>query len=189
MTGNEQVSAKVEWLRRRGVAAAPDRHPLRTAECPSLGALARGRLSEQERRHVGGCRHCRSVRRAAVQTRFAAAPAVGAIAAAIAVGVLLSGWRQPAPARFTAPAVRVSEPAPRAIEANWPSPLRLRPPGVRLPAPAERSLPTIRPLERFHPPERVTAPVPVAALGFPEPPALDPAPAPDVVGLLGLRVL
>ena len=190
MIGKERMTAEIAWMRRRGIAAAPERHPLRTPECPPLGALARERLTDAQRRHVASCRHCRSVREAAAQPRVSAAAALGGIAAALVIGLSWSSWRQPAPERFAAPEVQVAEPAPRAIEADWPEPLNLRSPGVRLPAPRTvPALPQIRPLERFHPPERGAAPVPVAALGGPSPPALEPAPPPDVVGMLGLRVL
>jgi hypothetical protein len=188
MTGNEHVTAELSWLRRRSVGAAPERHPLRTPQCPPLGALAEDRLSDEQRRHVARCRHCRGVQRADAETRTA--PAAAAIAAALVMGALLAGWRHPAPERFAAPRLEAVQPAPRAVEAQWPAPLRLRPPGVRLPAPEPAlPLPVIRPLERFHPPERTTTPMPVAALNAPGAPALAPEPAPDVVALLGLRVL
>ena len=188
MSGNEHVTAELAWFRRRSIGAAPARHPLRTPHCPPLGALAQGRLSDEERLHAARCRHCRGVQRANVETRRA--PVAAAIAAALAVAALLAGWSSPAPERFATPRVEAVQPAPRAVEARWPAPLRLRPPGVRLPAPEPSlPLPLIRPLERFHPPERATAPMPVAALNAPGPPALAPEPAPDVVALLGLRAL
>jgi hypothetical protein len=188
MTGNEHVTAEIGWLSRRGRAAAPGRHPLRTPACPPLGALARGALTEAGSRHAEACRHCRSVRRAgAAERNVYAGPAVGAIAAAMALAVFLSGWRQPEPPRFAPPAARVVEPAPRAIVTDWPAP---RLPGLRaLTPPTAPALPVIRPLERFEPPLQTSAPAPIAALGGPTPPVLDPAPPPDVVGMLGLRIL
>lgn len=190
MSVHEHLTAELAWMRRRGLAAAPPKHPLRTSACPSLGAVASGRLSATQRRHVERCRHCRSVRSAAEAPRLSAAPAVGALAAAVLVGVWLSAWQGRAPARFVAPALQVVEPAPRAVEAEWPAPLRLRAPGTILPAPTTTPpLPEIRPLERFEPPEHIATPMPLAALGAPNPPALEPAPPPDVVGMLGLRIL
>ena len=168
MSGLENLTAEISWMRRRGLAATPKSHPLRTASCPSLGVLARGSLSAEQNRHVAGCRHCRAVREAGSESTTFPARAAGALAAALAVGVWLAGWQQPQPARFAAPVAPVVEPAPKAVEAAWPAPLRLRAPGQSLPTPAPR-LPVIRPLERFHPPQRSAEPVPVAVLGEPDP--------------------
>jgi hypothetical protein len=186
MTDSNHVMAEIAWLSRRGRAAAPAIHPLRTAACPPLGALACGLLTDRQRIHVEGCRHCRSVRQAAAQPKTGFAPAVGALAAGLVLAAFLAGWPRSEPARFAPPAARLVEPTPRAVEATWPAP---RLPRLRaLTPPTSPQLPVIRPLERFEPPEQLTSPVPVA-LGGPAPPLLEPAPAPDVVSILGLRVL
>ena len=190
MSGFESLIAEISWMRRRGLAAAPASHPLRSPDCPPLGALARGGLSGAQRRHVAECRHCRAIRAASADPSLLAVAPYGALAAVLAIGVWLTGWRQPVPERFSVPAVEVAAPSPRAVEAVWPAPLRLQAPDSPLPAPrALPPLPVIRPLERFHPPERFMELTPMAVLGGPMPPALDPAPPPDVVGMLGLRVL
>jgi hypothetical protein len=75
MTDSNHVMAEIAWLSRRGRAAAPAIHPLRTAACPPLGALACGLLTDRQRIHVEGCRHCRSVRQAAAQPKTGFAPA------------------------------------------------------------------------------------------------------------------
>jgi hypothetical protein len=110
------------------------------------------------------------------------------MAAALALAALfLTGWGSPEPMRFAAPTVQASEPAPRAVEAAWPAP---RLPRLRaLTPPTTPRLPRIQPLERFEPPTQEASPVPLALLGGPPPPDLAPGPAPDVVGMLGLRLL
>ena len=187
MTGNEHLMAEIAWLSRRGRAAAPAIHPLRTAACPPLGALACGLLTDRQRIHVEGCRHCRCVRQAAVQPKPGFASAVGALAAALALAGFLSGWGRPEPARFTLPATQIVQPEQRAVEAGWPAPKMPR--LQALTPPVAPPLPVIRPLERFEPRLQTAPAVPVVAIGGPSPPVLDPAPPPDVVGMLGLRVL
>ena len=190
MSGEEHIRAEIASMRRRGLAAAPQGHPLRAPDCPSLGALAGGRLSETQREHVAECAHCRSLPRAAAESRIPAIPAFCAVAAVLVLAVLPHGWKQTAPARYAVTAVEQVQPAPSPVKTDWPAPLQLQAQGVPLPTPATvPPLPTIRPLERFSPPARVSAPVPVAALGGPSPPALEPVPPPDVVDMLGLRIL
>ncbi|MCB9385831.1 MAG: hypothetical protein H6509_14545 [Bryobacterales bacterium] len=185
-TEHEHVTAELAWLKRRGREAAPARHPLRTPTCPSLATLARGELSAGELGHVTQCRHCQGVLHASEPPRRFAAPLAAGMAAALLVGLWLSGGS--ALERYEAPAARIAAPSPRAVEVDW-TPPTVRAPGVRLTLPAPTPLPRIRPLERFQPPESREAPIPLAALGAPNPPRLEPAPPPDVVGLLGLRVL
>jgi hypothetical protein len=190
MIANEHLTVEIASLRRRGLAAAPCAHPRRSAECPSLAILARGALTAGQQRHVRSCRHCRATRQAALRRSTYTAPATGAIAAVLIVGVLWSAWSTEAPARFPVPKTAIIEPAPRAIEAVWPAPLPSQRPRVRRMIPAAiPPLPVIRPLERFEPPKRTMQPAPVAAVAAPSPPALAPQPPPDVVGMLGLRVL